>query len=250
MLVAWEMEPVAVVVDVQNRLRAAAQAECRTIALPLAGAGELGPTSPLTSWTQLAREAGDLGIRIAAILPQPHAASDCISATGATRSELLERINRQMERARTLPASLLVVPLAALIEANAAARPDDALRGILDTLRTARFIGERHGIRVTMDVGAGGLIASPFELRDLIDQANSYWVAGAIDLARRPGGLAAADWGRLLGHRLAAIRSREPAHPDVDATIGALGGQRWDGILLVPTADACRECTARHSSRQ
>lgn len=145
--------------------------------------------------------------------------------------------------ARSHAIPLVVGPLANASSALTA-RHDDVFRFAIDSLRKMRFDAERCGARMGLRVEPG-LGWSAADLRELIDEANSFWVGIEFDVsvpARDASTDPAASALELLTHRVVAVRLGAADTTAVANWRGVVEALQLDVPLIVdlPEANAPR----------
>jgi len=90
--------------------------------------------------------------------------------------------------------------------AVAFARYQDHLNFAFQVLHRLRFSAERSGVALAVEGAAGGGLLSPVELREIIDEANSFSVGVCLDVDRIAQVGSTADWITTLRHRIRAVR--------------------------------------------
>ncbi len=78
-------------------------------------------------------------------------------------------------------------------------------------LHRVRFEAEAAGVPVALEAGAGNVLNSPVELREIIDAANSWAVGACVDLDRVSRIGVPEDWITTLHRRIHAVRWSETA---------------------------------------
>ncbi len=94
-------------------------------------------------------------------------------------------------------------------------RYQQALNFAYALLRRLRFESEATGVALAIEAGGDGTLLSPVELRELIDEANSWAVGVCIDVGRIARFALPSDWLLTLRHRVQAVRipQQVPADP-------------------------------------
>lgn len=99
-------------------------------------------------------------------------------------------------------------PLQAADDGPGFARYQDGLNFAYRFLHGIRYDAEATGVTVAIEAAHGGCLLSPVELREIIDEANSWAVGACLDIdgIRRIG--SPEDWITTLGRRVLAVRAR------------------------------------------
>ena len=91
----------------------------------------------------------------------------------------------------------------------------------------------------------GGCLLSPVELREIIDNANSWAVGSVVDADRVAAGGCVEDWVRTLAHRIHAVRlagdSEVPSSVESPLN-GLLDELRYDRLVIEPLCGGSRSC--------
>lgn len=82
----------------------------------------------------------------------------------------------------------------------------DAIHFLHRILVDLRFTAESTGVVLAIEAGAGGLLISPEETRELLDDVNSWVVGVCLDVARLASFSSVGDWIAMLTHRIHAVR--------------------------------------------
>lgn len=135
-----------------------------------------------------------------------------------------------LNAARPLAIPLVIGPLA-----ESAARHDDLFHFAVESLRKIRFDAERNAARLALRAGPA-LALSEDDLRELIDEANSYWIGLEFDLASYPSPARAADALALLTHRVIAVRLHNPTPLQLAEAQSLLADLRLDAPILIDSA--------------
>ncbi len=106
------------------------------------------------------------------------------------------------------------------------ARYQDALNFAYGLLHSIRFEAEEAGVAVALEPVIGGCLLSPVELREIIDNANSWAVGSVVDADRIAAVGSVEDWLRTLTHRVHAVRL--PRHLATESTGAPQPGSRFD----------------------
>lgn len=120
---------------------------------------------------------------------------------------------------------------------DAPARHDDLFRYAIDSLRKLRFDAERCSVRMAVQVGPR-LAWSVADVRELIDEANSFWVGVEFDFSSAASPTHAEDALALLAHRVVAVRVRETAGPAAAESRGIIDRLRLDVPIIVDPPEA------------
>lgn len=186
------------------------------------------------------------GVAVAGVaaLARPGAES---SAGELDRASVDARLRRMLDIAVELDARYAAIsPVAAGREADHAA----AYNALFDSLLRWRHEAEDRAIALAVDVHRGGLLPSPLELCDLIDQANSPFVGVHVELDALMASGDPCSWIRTLGRRIVCVRlprggATGPSAFDADAMAAALRSGRYEGALVTDggaaPADGVRE---------
>lgn len=87
------------------------------------------------------------------------------------------------------------------------ARYQEGLNFAFQLLHGIRYEAEATGVTVAVEAARGGCLLSPVEVREIVDQANSWAVGACLDIEhiRRIG--SADDWITTLGRRVLSVRA-------------------------------------------
>ncbi len=124
----------------------------------------------------------------------------------------LEEVTTLIRRAAGLHAqclNLTIPPLARGGGDGGFAHYQDALNFAYWLLHRARYEAEAAGVAVALEAAANGCLLSPVELREIIDEANSWAVGACIDVSRTLKIGSPADWLTTLRGRVHAVRVRD-----------------------------------------
>ncbi|MCH7632022.1 MAG: hypothetical protein IIB59_02315 [Planctomycetes bacterium] len=121
--------------------------------------------------------------------------------------------------------NVTIPPLQSLCGQVGFARYQDALNFAYGLLHSIRFAAEDTGVAVALEPVIGGCLLSPVELREIIDNANSWAVGLVVDADRIAAVGSVEDWLKTLTHRIHAVRL--PRDGTVEST-GAPPGGRFD----------------------
>lgn len=240
-----------------DTLRAARHAGLAAVELPLDG--DLRPNASLLNEIELkvavrlelAPEALAGAIAVSAValaqqpperaapLPELRAALDAAARAGATHLRLVNNPSPQTDAEQ--------------------AERDMRRATLAEALRSVRYLAEARDLVLTLPVGPGEaptegastLLAEPEFVETLLDDANSWAIAAALDLRRRSVQAAAPGWIDQLGGRLAAVlvSADEPPGP---VLVRALDAVQFDGLVLLSGStdvprDVARLATALNS---
>lgn len=138
-----------------------------------------------------------------------------VVATGCACCDLdtvLAELMPLLRRAAGVGASCLNFTIPLVLEGRTAPEAQvftnyqDALNFAYQVLHHARFEAEATGVAIALEAAAEGCLLSPVELREIVDDANSWAVGACIDVARVRRVGSPADWITTLGHRVHAVR--------------------------------------------
>ena len=130
------------------------------------------------------------------------------------------------------------------------ARYQDALNFAYGLLHSIRFEAEETGVAVALEPVIGGCLLSPVELREIIDNANSWAVGLVVDADRIAAVGSVEDWLKTLTHRIHAVRL--PRDGTVESTGAPPGGRfdtpvnrlldelRYDRVVVLPMRERAR----------
>ena len=147
--------------------------------------------------------------------------------------------------------NVTIPPLRSRCSQTGFERYQDALNFAYGLLHAIRFAAEEAGAAVALEAGIGGCLLSPVELREIIDNANSWAVGSVIDADRIAAGGCVEDWLRTLTHRVHAVRlpgdySREstgaaPRSGGFESPLNRLLDElRYDRAVILPKGERAR----------
>jgi hexulose-6-phosphate isomerase len=210
--------------DITARLGDAARAGWTEVELPSDVAEET---------VALARKAG---LRPAALRWRCEVDGPClVSCDSQRREQALTQIEAALERAAGWRA--LVVSLQPARSRRAVAQatvPEyaDALQMIHEALRSLASPVARWGVSLAVEVPADGLLLSPAEVRELLEQVRSPDIGACLDLAGALRISSPADWVRTLRHRVVGIRATSGVADQLDEAGSALMEVRYAGPVV------------------
>jgi sugar phosphate isomerase/epimerase len=179
------------------------------VALPV-GDGDLPHAgTPREACDGIRRTVAEAGLRVGvAWLPfDPHVHFGAGDPSVFERA--IERTAAALERASWLGAETLVVVPASVGPGDGGGAPrcsyEDALNGTHLALHELRFVTERCGVQLGLQVGVQGFLRSPVETRELVDEQHTSWIGACVELATGAGVSWPADWFRTLGHRVSCV---------------------------------------------
>ncbi|MEK6799939.1 MAG: hypothetical protein AABZ12_13310 [Planctomycetota bacterium] len=118
----------------------------------------------------------------------------------------------------------------------------DQLTAAYQWLHQARLAAESAGVMLALDASANGALLSPVELRELIDQANSWAIGACVDADRIGAMGSVLDWLSVLNRRVCAVRvgcgpgpyeSAEAIRREHAALFDRLDGIGFAGCVIV-----------------
>ncbi len=107
-----------------------------------------------------------------------------------------------------------------------------------------RYEAERTGVALALEAATGGVLCSPVELRELIDDAHSWAVGACVDVACVSSIGPPADWITTLGRRIHSVRTEsrtsdilsdgtDRAPACLNQVASALEAAAYDGPVIV-----------------
>ena len=106
----------------------------------------------------------------------------------------------------TIPPLLGFAPAGSGFDDSGFERYQEALNFAYSLLYSLRFESEAAGVALAVEAGAGGILLSPVELRELIDEANSWSVGACVDVGLMARFASPNDWLLTLNHRVHSVR--------------------------------------------
>ncbi len=116
-------------------------------------------------------------------------------------------------------------------------RHDDTFRFAIDSLRKIRFDAERCGVRLAVQARAE-LGFSVGDMRELIDEANSYWVGMEVEASGPDLVADVADSLAVLTHRVIAVRLRNAAANAIEDMRCVMESLQLDAPLIIDAPQA------------
>ena len=147
---------------------------------------------------------------VTAVTTDPGTPVDLAAACEADRERALSCYRELIEWAAGQgPRALVVVGSATHDKADldvSGHGTQEALHRFFCGMREFVPMAERHGVDIAIENAAAGLLSSPAELRELVDQVNSGSVGVCLNLANASQRSRPKDWLTVLGRRVIALR--------------------------------------------
>lgn len=140
------------------------------------------------------------------------AGGNLVAATAPQCAANLDQVRALLEQAQRWRAARLTVTAGAL-HGECAITYQEGLNQTWAALNALAPDCERRGVRLAIRAGSGAFLASPPELRELIDQVGSGWIGAHVSVAPEDEPLPLPqDWLTTLGPRVFIIQG--PILPD------------------------------------
>ena len=107
----------------------------------------------------------------------------------------------------------------------------DALHSLFDAMRELVLMAERHSADVAVENAAAGLLSSPAELREFVDQLNSGYLGVCLNVVTASQHGRPDDWLTALGRRIMALRV--PTDRDNQSLLTAARHLREDVVTII-----------------